>query len=195
MPQLLLTILLILSPTIIHADDAVASKNLSGFSEVIRRELQKYWNAFVNNDFDTQLSYTHPLVFVLNGGKEEGREVVRQQMIKSTKQRGADMNGYGYHWAPIEIGQPTDIQEINGVIYALLPQTLKEESFDGWDVTVTYLLAVSEDQGKTWTFTNVHWLDEITFYKVFPDINGKIAVPLLTEGTFVPKEGQPQYGT
>ncbi len=183
---------MILSSGVVFADEAV---ELSKFSDEIQEEAQRNWDAFVKNDVDTQMSYLHPLVFVLNGGKEEGKAVVRQALIDSKKRTDEDMKAQGSSWAPIEIGEPTDFHKINDVIYALVPETIKEESFDGWDTTETYVLAVSEDEGDSWTFTDVYSMDEVIFYKMFPDIEGVIEIPPRNEDKFIPKPGQPQYGT
>jgi hypothetical protein len=190
MNKIFLTWILLLSPIIVHAGETVIPNNLSQFSETIRQEALKAWDAFIFSNIDEQLKYTYPDLIELNGTTES----VRQSFEEHAQKMKENMKRTGATWVPVEIGQPQEIQEIKGNIYALLPQTVKEESLDGWNVTDETLLAISKDQGKTWYFLNLHLFDEHSIFIIVPDIEGKFTIPPKKESYFIPKPAQPQYG-
>lgn len=85
--------------------------------------------------------------------------------------------------------------EINSSYYAILPVQYKETAGDGWDVTDTNLITISQDQGKSWTYFDPASLNsEDDFYQMLPDLKGKMPWPKKDDYKFVPKAGLPQYG-
>jgi hypothetical protein len=62
-------------------------------------------------------------------------------------------------------------------IHCLVPETVILRMFNGRYVSRTYLLAISTDQGKSWTFMDVGKMPSDVLYKLLPDYNDDLVIP------------------
>ena len=110
-------------------------------------------------------------------------------MIEVMQQGTLDMQNRGIRYSSNNIGTPEPVREINGKLYALVPQTIRIEMPQGILVQESHLLAVSEDGGKRWYFVDTAPLgDDQKLGVVFPDLVGKIKVPVRKQPILTPKK-------
>jgi hypothetical protein len=56
----------------------------------------------------------------------------------------------------------------------------------GTQVTETFVLAISGDMGKTWTFFDVTMADKNRIKMLLPDFNENLKIPERKESQFIP---------
>jgi len=149
------------------------------FSGILHQEAQKMADAMTQDDFETVATYTLPLVVNMTGGKDK--------MIEIMKTGSIQMKQEGFSFDSVIIGTPAQAIDINGKLYALVPENVKMKAPGGILQGESYLMAISEDHGNSWYFMDTAGLtDEQRLKKILPDIVGKIEIPKPQKSIFIP---------
>jgi hypothetical protein len=106
-------------------------------------------------------------------------------MIEILKRGSEGMRAKGASIEDVTFGEPGKSQKIGEWLVALVPQHLLIKSPEGRYEQDSHILAISEDDGKNWTFVDVN--NRTKFEKAFPEFIGKIELPERTDP--VPKKG------
>jgi hypothetical protein len=136
-------------------------------STTIKEQGGKCAKALLSGDFETVTVYAHKRVLELMGGKEA--------MIDILKRGAEGMRAKGVSLEDVTIGEPEKSQKIGEWLVALVPQTILIKSPEGRFEQASHILAISEDEGKNWTFVDVN--NRTKFEKAFPELAGKIELP------------------
>ena len=140
------------------------------FSKTIRDEATKMSNALLGNDHETYVAYIFPAVVEMMGGKDKMTQVLQEGNLRMKMQGGS--------FESVEVGLPGPVSEVHGKLYALVPQIIKMRVSQGTLVTEGHLMAISEDQGHRWYFTDTAPLvDDQKLAMIFPELVGKIKIP------------------
>ncbi len=132
--------------------------------------------AITSNNYETTLKYTHPNVVKMVGGKKEFLDVL--------KTGTNEMKLMGNKYESIEIGKPSKTVKAANEIHCLIPETISMQLKDGKMKHKSYLLAVSNDKGKSWTFIETALITEESIYQILPNYNKALVIP---------EKGVPQY--
>ena len=126
-------------------------------------------NALVKKNSDQFLSYMHPSMFKLAGGKEKLR-VISDSALKVFEQFGGKVSRITY-------GNPVEIISYKKTLQSVITQTTTLTSFIGDAELSSSLIAISNDNGKSWTFidTNMFGIKEIK--AAMPDISPALVIP------------------
>ena len=143
----------------------------------VKAEAGKIAQAMANNDFETVVSYTYPLIIEKMGGKE--------QAIARLKQGSMQMKEKGYKIGLATIGDPEKIEQAGSLMYALVPQTSPIKVPEGKLISESYLLAVSENNGEKWYFIDTAGLTDQTLPQIFPALVGKLQIPMKKQPVFI----------
>jgi hypothetical protein len=160
MKRTLFTILLAAIVTHVLAADS---------SPGIRMEAQKCANALLTNNFEGVLAYTHKRVVAGIGGKEA--------MLLTLKRGTEQMRAQGISFTRVEIGDPQKPKKVGDWLVALVPQKVVMKVPDGYLDQESYLLGISEDEGKKWAFVDVGPISQEQLTKAFPEFDGHITLP------------------
>lgn len=160
---------MILAPAILAlsgllAQDAADAAKLKAAQDAAN----KCAEATVKGDFAMLASLTHPAVVKAAGGREE--------MIKKITAAMEEMKGKGFKFDETKVEPATKLVKSGSSLYCVLPTTNKM-SFQAKTITLkTFLLGVSTDDGKTWTFLDGNG-GEAGLRKIVPEIPKDLAFP------------------
>src|SRR5581483_10238949 len=149
-------------------------------SENLKRLADESSQAFVKGDFGRVADLTFPKLVALMGGKEK----MVAYLEKGTREMKAEGNVI-FSMVP---GDPTQIETIGEQVFAVLPVTLKIKVDKGTLIGKSFMIGVSNDDGKSWTFVDGSNLDERKMTVLFPTAVGKLKLPTVGPPTLVPDQ-------
>lgn len=126
-------------------------------------------NAFITGDYQSFAKFTYPAVVEMSGGQ--------QAMIAMLEKSVQKMKDDGFSFQSFTVGNVTKIVIAGKELHALLPQQIKMKAPGGTLVTNSYLLAVSANRGKSWSFVDAGNLTEEKINIVFPNFNYNLKIP------------------
>ena len=85
------------------------------------------------------------------------------------------MKADGISLLAMEVGQPLQIEKVDGQLFALLPIKMTMKTPDGKFLGESALVGISDDDGKSWKF--ISSIDQTRFNSVFPKAGEKIKMP------------------
>lgn len=137
-------------------------------------------NALVKKNSERFLSYMHPSMFKLAGGKEKLR-VISDSALKVFEQFGGKVSRIAY-------GNPSEIISHKKTLQSVISQTTTLSSFIG-DAELSYsLIAISNDNGKSWTFIDTNMFGIKQIKSAMPDISPSLVIPKAAPPKIVIKE-------
>ena len=175
MKYLQLLFVTLLSVSIVQAQPA-KSDSLNVGSNLIA-SAQKMAQFFIEKNYPEYLQFVHPKIVKLVGGNDKMIEVVS----KSIKQ----IEDQGFSLKSLTIGSPSGIISTSNELQSIIPQTLELKNQTGKLITTTYLLGLSNDNGKTWFFIDTGGKSIEQLKKVFPSLSNELIMPPKKEGIFI----------
>jgi hypothetical protein len=159
----LTTLVILFFATALHAEDTVDTSKLEGQARAMAK-------AFLDGDFGKIADATHPKIIESMGGKEKMLGQV-EKLMKTLKDQGFSFKKY-------TVGKAEKPVLDEKRAYVVIPTSLEMKTPDATVVTNSYLLAISEDKGKTWTFADGAGLSNPTQRKLFfPDLPEALKLP------------------
>jgi len=119
--------------------------------------------------FHECVQYIHP-VRLQSVGSEEG-------MIKKLNVENEPLFARGASVKAIYYEQPSKIVSNNGELQCTIPQHMELTSVKGRVITHTTLLAISNDNGKSWKFVDASNFDMASLRKMYPNLSPRITLP------------------
>jgi hypothetical protein len=138
-------------------------------TSALKKQANRFANATFNNDHKLVIDLTYPKLVELSGGRDSMQKLIIER-IESLKKQGV-MKFEG------SVGSPGPFITAGKQIHCLLPETLILKMFNGRYVTRSYLLAISNDKGKSWTFMDVGKMPGEVLHKLLPDYNDELVIP------------------
>lgn len=161
---------------------------ISGYSSaqninsVIRGQALEMVRALQKKDFPTFSKYMHPKVLEMAGGTSK---LIRQMdtMNVMAKQFGAEIK-------KINIGYPGTIVTYKKQLQTVIPEITELTSAFGDVAMETSLIAISDDEGKTWKFIDTSMTNVKELKKAMPDLSPNLVIPAMKPPKFTPKAAQ-----
>jgi len=150
-------------------DSSLAKLNLKTTSQ----KMVKY---LADKDFIEFTNFINPDIIKLGGGKV--------QMAELTKKSFKDLEARGFSITDVTVEDPTNIVVQKQQLQSIIPQKLKIKTKGGYLIAKSYLIAVSNDKGKTWYFAD-------TSGKTLEQI--KLVLPNLSNQLIIPQKEQPLF--
>ena len=135
----------------------------------VKQEAQKCANAAIESDYDAVVKYTHPRVMTAMGGKDA--------MIASMKKFSREIKAQGISLKSAQTGEPEPPHQVGSWLISLVPQKVVLKMPKGQTVSDSYLLGISEDQGKHWVFVDLSNVNTDQLGQMFPELKGQVQVP------------------
>jgi len=147
----------------------------------VKEQARAACDALVGGDLDKFVGWTHPKLVQMMGGRERlvemlksgQKEMARQgiQLLSATIQADAELAQGGDEW------------------FAIVPYDLEMSVPAGRALVKTWLLGISADQGKTWTFIDGGKLSAAAIKQYFPNFPAKLALPARQQPQLEKKNG------
>lgn len=163
-------LLFIALPYAAFAQDTTALKKLA----------TRFANATFNSDHKLVIDLTYPKLVELSGGRDSMQKLIVERIESLQKQGVMKFEG--------SVGSPGPFIKAGNQIHCLLPETLFLKMFTGRYVTQSYLLAISNDKGKSWTFMDVGKMPAEVLHKLLPNYNDELVIPTPGKPMFFPDQ-------
>ncbi|PZR13165.1 MAG: hypothetical protein DI539_19435 [Flavobacterium psychrophilum] len=137
---------------------------------------QKMGQLFIDKKYAEYIKYVHPKIIKMIGGPDKMVETLKKS-IKQTEDEGFTFNN-------VTFGAPSKIIHTNVDLQAVVPQIIELKAKNGRLVSTSYLLAISNDKGKGWSFVD-------SSNKTLEQL--KSVLPSLSNDLVIPKRNQPVF--
>jgi hypothetical protein len=158
--KLLRVLVLFLLPSLaLHAQDTT----------VIKRQATLMAQATFKGDHKTIIAYTYPKLVELSGGPEQMQKLITERVDALKKQGILSFEG--------TIGSPGKFYEAGTETHCLLPEEIIIKTSYGRFLSRSYMLGVSNDKGKNWTFLDVGNMPPDVLHRLLPNLSAEIIIP------------------
>ena len=152
---------------------AGADKSPEATPEAIRKTAQACADALQKGDYEAFVEYTHPKIIAMVGGKKKMMDMIKSGMDELNK---AGMTIISY-----KIEAPAEAISVGDDLAAIVPTSLEMKSKTDKITQRSYLLAVSSDNGKHWTFVDGAGLDDEKVKVIIPNPPKELKLPAKAE--------------
>jgi hypothetical protein len=125
---------------LVQADDADVKR-------VVKAKAEKINDAFLKGDYAAVVAGTYPRIVEQLGGREEAARVFKAARDEY-QQKGLELKA-------VTTGEPSRPIKGGRDLFVVVPISSKLISRQGKVLTESSMLAISPDDGKTWTFLHV----------------------------------------
>jgi len=132
-------------------------------------QAQEVNDAFRRRDFARMTDLTYPKVIEAAGG--------RDKMVAALTKGMKEMEAEGVVVLSSTAGAPTQVIQVSGSIYAVVPTTLKVKAQDGIFQTESSMIGISANDGANWVFIDAGGKDRSELKKLLPDAADKLNLP------------------
>lgn len=139
-----------------------AAKNL-------KQQAEKAGSSMVHGDYKVLAKYTYPPVVKMMGGAENMEATVKKAM--------AGMKAQGVSFNNVTFGEPTKIVKKGNELQSTIAQHLEMQIKESKLVNTSTLVAISTDNGVSWTFVDTSNKDMETIRKILPNLSSSITIP------------------
>lgn len=149
---------------------AALSAQAQSHTAAIKAAAEKCLTATMQGDLDTVLELTHPRIIALlddlAGGEGKGKDLMKDQLLSVLEQVRFDS---------ATIGTPEPPQNVGDQILSIVPTVTYMTIDDMRMRSDSYMVAISDDEGKSWTLMNAP--DPMQVGLLFPEWEGKFELP------------------
>lgn len=142
----------------------------------LKKSAQTMVQLFSKENFEEYVKYVHPKIIQMLGGKEK--------MIEGLKISLNQMKNEGFTFKSISVGNPSKIISTQGELQSVLPQTIEMNNADGVLKTISYLIAISKDDGKSWHYIDTSDKNLEQIKRVFTTLSDDLIIPPRSQPTF-----------
>ena len=143
------------------------------YSSQITEQGNKMINALLSKQYDSLLNFMYPKMIEILGGKEELKKSIRI-VVDSTKMKIISAS----------IGKPNQIFKVKNEYQCLVPEILELKVKGGKLRAKSYLIAISQNEGKNWFFLDT--APGLQKMKKQIKISKKIKLPQKEKPLFIP---------
>lgn len=150
-----------------------ASFSLLSFAQnydaAVLKGAKSYTTAIEKNQFEKAVGYVNPNIISMAGGTESILSIMKE--TKETKKE------QGYEVIQTTTKSVGDYYEAGEEIHTLVTQDQIVKIGEAKFKTKAYLLAVSSDQGSSWTYVNLEAYNQKSIKIFFPNFNDDLQIP------------------
>jgi hypothetical protein len=139
--------------------------------QMAKRQADEAIQATIDGKFSKLADLTYPKVIEMIGGKEK--------MIARLQTNYKDMKEQGFVFQSAKVQEPSALVAAGETVYTVVPFTLEMKVTGGLLSTKSYLLGISSNKGKSWTFVDGSGIsnDEKTTRKLLPGLPAALKLP------------------
>lgn len=147
----------------------VSFTTLGQHEDAISKGAAKYAKALQKGQWDKVLDLTYPEIVAKNGG--------RDNMISQAIQFDQTMLQRGFILKKAELSSPLNEYKGGNIIMCVVPMRLTFEGPLGKLYSESSLLAVSDDEGQSWTYIDMAQIQVSQLVEIFPEIPSDLDIP------------------
>jgi hypothetical protein len=136
---------------------------------VVKQQANVLVQAIAKGDYKTLVDHTYPKLAEMAGGKDKMLALVDTSM--------AQLKSQGITFESAGIGSPGKFYKAGTEIHCLVPETLRLKLPTGHATAHSYLLAISDDGGKNWSFVDLNKDTISAIPQIFPNFNPDLKIP------------------
>lgn len=148
-------------------------------TERIRQAAKENSTALTTRNYDRLVELTFPKVVEMIGG--------RDKMIELLQRGTEDMKSHGSAILGADVAEPKEVITSGDKRFAIVPMTVRVQVPEGTLRSKGFLLAISTDEGKTWTFIDGAGLTKEKLAQLFPDFPSQMFLPSREPPVLEPK--------
>lgn len=156
------------------AEDKAEQTAKSKANEVAQATLKGDWNKVLDS--------TYPEIVKQAGGREK--------MLDLMKRTTEQMKTKGFAFRSAKIGDTAQVVAVGDKRFAVVPLSLVMKVPRGTVAVKSFLLGISADKGKTWTFINGDKAHDEAVKKMLPDLPASLKLPEKEKPVFMPDEDE-----
>jgi hypothetical protein len=130
-------------------------------------QADKMISAIISNDFETFADFMYPKLIELLGGRDKFIDFTRNEMGR-TETAGVSILDY-------KVKKPIQVLRLKNQIFAVLPTNIKMKMSDREIFMAGSMVAISDDNGKNWTFIRVETKEAVR--PLIPNVIDKLRIP------------------
>lgn len=142
-------------------------------SDKIKASAKLWAEAQSKKDFSTLAEYTYTGFVSSKGGKEQWI-LSMQRLTNNNQKKGNPRN--------LEVGEPGSVFKAADELHCIVPIKIIGQIPRGFIITNSSLLAISNNNGDSWTFAEVTYMTNEMLEKWFPNFNKDLVIPKVTSG-------------
>jgi hypothetical protein len=148
---------------------------------VVKKKAQEVGEALKKEDYAKVVDLTYPKIVEMMGGREKMIEALTDGM-KQLKEKG-------FSFRSVEVGEPAEFVEEEKTTFVVVPTTTEMTAPGGKILVKSYLLGISPDGGKAWTFVDGNGMGTAEKReKVLPKLPERLKLPEAQEPRFIKDE-------
>ena len=126
-------------------------------------------HALLSEDFDRVVDLTYPKVVEAMGG--------RAQMVQVLTNGMQEMRSHDIRYQSVRLQMPSAIERGGSEWFTIVPETIVLTAPTGRVTQPSFLIGISPDDGKTWTFIDGGNLNPMRLQAVLPAFPASIKLP------------------
>jgi hypothetical protein len=143
---------------------------------VAQRKADEVAQATVKGEYDKLADLTYPKVVEEMGG--------RDRMIAVLKSSLQGMNKKGYEFRSAKVGKTMQSLASGEKLFAVVPFDMEIKVPGGQLAVKSFMLGVSPNKGKTWTFINGDKAQDVGMKRMLPDLPTDLKLPKKEQPVF-----------
>jgi len=136
---------------------------------VVKQQANVLVQAIAKGDYKTLVDLTYPKLAEMAGGKDKMLALVDTNM--------AQLKSKGITFESAAVGSPGKFYKAGTEIHCLIPEILRLKLPSGHVTAHSYLLAISGDGGKNWSFVDLNKDTVSSIPQIFPNFNPDLKIP------------------
>ncbi|MDX2002677.1 MAG: hypothetical protein SFW35_09595 [Chitinophagales bacterium] len=150
------------------------------YSAEILKQAEEVRQGFITGDFKLVLKHIYPSQITEAGGEA--------MMIERWTSAQTAMKQNGYNLIDIKLGKPTKVVHAGKELHCLVQENIIMEKGGQLLDTESYLLGISQDNGKLWYFIDTYPLSMPTIKQILPHYNDSLVIPPKKETQVSPRK-------
>ncbi|HXC04799.1 MAG TPA: hypothetical protein VNZ86_08605 [Bacteroidia bacterium] len=123
----------------------------------------------LKKEYTSFARFTHPKIIEMLGGREKMIQVISQSL--------SQMDSSGFKITGVVIGAPGPIIRADNQLQCILTQNMQMNVNGKTNATLSNLVAVSFNEGKSWVFIDCQKKNLEEVRNVFPELSNKLEIP------------------
>ncbi len=129
----------------------------------ISESIAQMGKAILNENYDEFIKFNHPIMIQTYGGKQRTKDLLSATLTELKKS--------GYKVKSAELNQVYDVKYKQNSIQAIINQVLTLDSMSIDRTQIQKMIAISDNNGKSWSFINIDGKTKEEITALFPLIN------------------------
>jgi hypothetical protein len=143
----------------------------------VKKQAETTANAIITSNYKLLVKYTYPAIIQMAGGEAK---------MNATMKKGMDqMKAQGFSFKSLTIGNITQTKKSGSELFAIVPDVLSMNGNGGTIIARSALIAISDDNGKHWTFVDTAPMQKDNITKVIPNYPKDLPIPEKSQPSFI----------